>query len=542
MRSVRFDEKLKTESKESVWAEYCSFLDLSIDEYMQIQYRLLLEQIDVMSKCGLGQKLFGGVVPSSVEEFRNKVPLTTYHDYADILLLKRENMLPEKPVLWLKTTWEGGEYPAKTAPYSENMLQTYKNNVIAAMILSVSKGKGRFFIKSGTRVLYSLAPLPYATGLFPELIDSEIKFNFMPSLKEAKKLSFTQQNKKGFQLCMKHGMDMFFGMSSVVYRISKNLQDMSSDSSNNLKSLLKMSPRMAVRMLAALYRSRRDGVPIRPKDLFKLDGFVCGGADTTLYKDELEELWGIRPTEMATGTETSCLAAETWSKNGLVFFPDNCFYEFIPEAEMMRNLSNPEYVPRTYLMNELTAGEKYELVLTVLKGGAFMRYRLGDIYRCIRLKNPQDQIDFPQFEYVDRVPNVIDVAGFTRITAQEIEKVIEYSRLEISDWFATKEYGENGRSYLHMYVELLPEALKSKAVSKKILKEHLSIYFRYYDGDYEDLKRLLGIDPLEVTILKSGTIEAFKQTGRRIPKINPSKQEVLDLLRLLGGSGEGDDG
>lgn len=54
-----------------------------------------------------------------------------------------------------------------------------------------------------------------------------------------------------------------------------------------------------------------------------------------------------------------------------VLFPDACFYEFIPETEMYKNLDDPSYVPRTICMDEVAAGEVYEIVLTVLKGGAF---------------------------------------------------------------------------------------------------------------------------------------------------------------------------
>ena len=70
---------------------------------------------------------------------------------------------------------------------------------------------------------------------------------------------------------------------------------------------------------------------------------------------------------------------------------------------MYKNLDNPSYQPRTYLMNELSANENYELVITVLKGGAFVRYRPGDVYRCIRLKNDADGLDFPQLQ---KIPSI----------------------------------------------------------------------------------------------------------------------------------------
>ncbi len=116
-------------------------------------------------------------------------------------------------------------------------------------------------------------------------------------------------------------------------------------------------------------------------------------------------------------------------------------------SEMEKNFQNPEYQPRTYLMNELRAGEEYELVISNLKGGAFARYRVGDIFRCLRLKNPEEGINLPQFTYVDRDPNVIDISGFTRISAKTIQKAIRLSGLKISNWFAAKDFDEEDRAF-----------------------------------------------------------------------------------------------
>ena len=42
---MKFEEKLKCEGRKEVFDEYCSFMDLNIEEYMQIQKSLLKEQI-----------------------------------------------------------------------------------------------------------------------------------------------------------------------------------------------------------------------------------------------------------------------------------------------------------------------------------------------------------------------------------------------------------------------------------------------------------------------------------------------------------------
>lgn len=536
---MRFEEKIKALPSQEVWEEYCGFLELSLSEYMRVQYRLLDEQIAALAHCELGRRFFGDTVPENATRFRQLVPLTTYGDYADILLMKRENMLPAPPAIWLATTWEGGDSPMKCAPYTQAMLDTYRNNILGAMLLSTSRGRGTFKVKPNARVLYSLAPLPYATGLFPGLVDPEIRIKFLPSLEKAGQMSFSQRCKEGFRLSLSKGMDQFYGMTSIIYSMSKDFPLSGGKGSFSLKDLLGVSPVMLYRILKARYRSKRDGVAIRPGDVFRLDGLVCVGTDTALYKDELEKLWDCRPLEVAGGTETCLLGTETWNKNGLVFFPDNCFYEFIPEQEMLRSLREPDYTPQTYLMDELVAGEKYEIVITSLKGGAFLRYRVGDVYRCLRTKSQQEGLDLPQFEYVDRIPTVIDIDGFTRITRREIQKVVELSRLPVTDWFALKEYDEGNRSFLHLYVELDAQEQKNAALSAELLKEHLSIYFRYYDSDYADLKRLIGVDPLRVTLLKSGSIAAFEGKTEPLERINPGILRVVDFLRYYQGAGVG---
>lgn len=530
---MRFEQKLKKLSQEEIWQEYCGFLDLTMDEYMQIQTRLMDEQIQMWSNCALGQKLLNGKMPKNIDEFRQMIPLTTYEDYADVLLQKQGSMLPDEPIIWIQTTWEGGRHPIKVAPYTKSMLDIYRNNVLACMILSTTDTKGRFDVKACDTFLYGLAPLPYATGLFPLALNDEIEIDFLPPVKEAVKMSFSERNKKGFKMGLSRGIDFFFGLGSVAYFVSLSLASMSSSGGGGGKSLKSVSVPMLYRLAKAKYQCKKEGRELMPKDLFKLKGFMVAGTDNHSYKDDLEELWGIRPMELFAGTEPSCIGTETWTRDGMYFFPDTCFYEFIPEQEMEHNLEDSSYEPKTYLMNEVIPGEKYELVISVLKGGAFVRYRVGDVYRCVGLENAADETHIPRFQYVDRVPTIIDIAGFTRISENSIQSVIDLSHLEIRNWIAIKEYNENKRPLLHLYVEMNPETMVTSALSKEILREHLSVYFKYVDQDYQDLKRILGVDPLEITILKCGTFAAYREkTGRTLRRINPSAHDVMDLLRL----------
>lgn len=434
--------------------------------------------------------------------------------------------------LWIQTTWEGGKHPIKVAPYTESMLDTFKRNVCACLLLGTSTKRGDFKARSTDTILYGLAPLPYATGLLPLAFEEEIGIEFLPPVKDAVKMSFSTRNKVGFKLGLSKGIDYFFGLGSVTYYVSLSLGKMSSGGGGAI-SLLKKSPLRFAKIVLAKCKCIKEGRELKPKDIFKLKGFMVAGTDNACYKDDLEELWGIRPMEIFAGTEPTCIGTETWSRNGLYFFPDACFYEFIPSDEMEKNLADSSYQPRTVLINEVEEGMSYELVISVLKGGAFMRYRVGDKYQCIDLKNKDENIKLPRFKYLDRVPNVIDIGGFTRITENSIDQVVKLSGLKITNYIAKKEFNHNNRPYLHLYVEMDPHAQITQAISIEILREQLSIYFKYVDQDYQDLKKILGIDPLKITIIKAGTFAYYeKNHSHKIKKINPPTLEINELLTI----------
>ena len=444
-------------------------------------------------------------------------------------------MLPDNPDIWIQTTWEGGRHPIKLAPYTRSMLDTFRDTVVACLILSTSRKKGSFNVDKTDKVLYGLAPLPYATGLFPLALNEAIDIKFLPAVKDAVNMSFSERNKLGFKMAMQQDVEYFFGLGSVAYAVSQSLSQMGGRAKLKPADLLKFRPDMLLRIARAKSRCKKENRPLKPKDLFHLKGFMVAGTDNRCYKDDLEELWGVRPMELFAGTEPSIIGTETWTRNGMYFFPDTCFYEFLPIADTIRLMDEPNYNPRTYLMDEVVPGEVYEIVLTVLKGGAFARYRVGDTYRCVGLSSREDGTRIPRFEYVDRVPDIIDIAGFTRISAAGIRNVIELSGLPVVGWVALKEYTAENRPYFHLYVEVEKSEFLNRAVNTQVLRDLLTTYFKYTDQDYRDLKKILGMDPLKVTVLRSGSFAHFEQLHGRVPRqMNPTRLEVEELVNYAG--------
>ena len=50
---MRFQDKLREVSQSELWEEYCGFLELTVEEFMKIQKRLLREQMELWGKSGV---------------------------------------------------------------------------------------------------------------------------------------------------------------------------------------------------------------------------------------------------------------------------------------------------------------------------------------------------------------------------------------------------------------------------------------------------------------------------------------------------------
>lgn len=518
MKQLR--ELLLEEDYERISEEYLGFLDITLDEFMEVQERLLLEQIDLLSKCTLGKKLLGKKKISTIEEFRNNVPLTRYEDYADTLLNKKSEDLPSEPLYWVQTTWKGGQEPIKLAFYSKAMAEEHIRMFLSSLIIATGKKRGHFTLRNHDKFLNGMAPLPYLTGFAPYILENEIDFEYLPPTEEAEQLSFRDRNKVGFELAVKKGADLFFGLSSVLVKIGEGF----ASGSNNSKIMMPSNFKQAVKIVKAGYKKKILKQKLLPKDLFEFKGIVCGGTDSETYKSQIEYYFGTTPLEIFGGTESGAVATETWSRNGMTFFADVNFLEFIPESEMIKEMENNEYTPSTVLFNEILPGEIYELVITKLRGGAFVRYRIGDIIKCVANENIEDNIKLPQGKYIDRVSNIIDLSGFTRITKQLIGDSIKLSGLRVNGWTACKEYGED-RPYINLYIDgFFTE-------ENDVLKEAINIQMKKMDTDYNDVHLLLGHEPLKLTVLKEGTFEKYKELYKTtIANINPNMEEVDKLI------------
>jgi len=525
-------ELFKQGRHEELWQRCCGFIDLSLDDFMKVQRRLLLEQLELLKGCELGRYIMNGANPNTVVEFREQVPLTTYTDYAPYLLKRKMDVLPRKPILWQYTSGKSGEYPFRWAPVTAGQLDEIEPLIFAMVFFSGCKQRKEIVFNEHDKVFYGMAPPPYATGSMARAFPHEL-FNFLPSVEEAEQMSFEDRIQQGFKMALSEGLDLCFALSSVTVAIGNRFSQ--SGKKTDIKALLKR-PRALLRLIKGLIKSKLAGRPLLPKDIWSLKGLITFGIDGSVYREKIREMWGRYPLDFHGCTEAILIAMQTWDYQGMTFIPHLNFFEFIPEEESIKSREDPTYQPSTLLLDEVKPGD-YELVITSFHGGPFIRYRLGHLIKIISLRNEQLNIDIPQMVFLSRIDDQIDIAGFTRLSEKAIWQALENTGIAYEDWTARKEVKD--KPVLHLYLELRENGFVTEEQAAESVHQEL----KRLDAPYADLESFTGLRPLEITLLPENAFHLYKlrqQTAGaelahlKPPHINPSDDTINFLVNTAG--------
>jgi hypothetical protein len=529
MQSIRYP--IVRSEYDRVWKKYCGFLDLSLEQFMSIQESLLLQQLDKIAHCPLGKKLIGGRTPASVEEFRHLVPLTNYEDYLAELDPGDEQALPEKPYAWAHTSGASGIF--KRIPYTLESYNRSLDNLMSVLILACSKHRGQSSIMEGDRVLFNVAPTPYLSGILAS--GASQMFNLRPVMPPDMhdSMDFKEKVAKSFEISLRTGMDILVALTSVLVKTGNDFHRLSRNSQVS-KHLLHAGA--FFRLSRAFLRSKLEKRSLLPKDLWPVKAIIGWGIDTSIYRELVHQYWGAYPYEFHASTEAGIIAVQSWSRKGMTFIPHSSFFEFIPETEWLKNKSDVFYEPRTLLLSEVKPGERYELVITSFYSMPFIRYRLGHLIRITALADEEAKVYLPQMVFETRADDLIDIAGFTRVSEKTVTQAITNAGIDYEDWTIRKET-RWGKPALHLYIEpshdYQPADLAS-VIHGELMKT---------DPGYHDLAVMMELQPLEVTLLRPGTFQDYyrerQENGlelarRRPPRMNAS-DDVIRGLTGLGG-------
>lgn len=506
-------------------------MDLSTDQYLGIQTNLLLEQLELLGGCELGRRLVGSRTLTSVEDFRNSVPLTTYDDYAYALLERREDLLPAKPVLWQRTSGASDQYPCKWAPITQRMYEEMGTVVVSILILATARFKGDISFGEGENMLYALAPPPYATGCWGRRAAEELPIRFLPPLDDAENMTFEERLAQALRMGLDSGIELAFGLPSVLVAIGEQIGENRLGASELFG--LARKPRAALRAALAMIKARLARRPLLPRDLWRLRGVATAGTDASLYRQRIQRLWGRTPLDVYGSTEGLVMALQAWDYQDMTFVPYFNFLEFLPEGEGAERVNG--HGAKTLLLHELEVGKNYEVVITNFHGGPFVRYRIGDMVTVTSLENERLGIRLPQVRFYSRCDGILDLGGFARLTEKTIGEAVNRTGIPYAEWTARKEV--HGSSLLHLYIELKENGLEPDQVRSAIHHE-----LKQLDQPYAEMETLLRVRPLELTVLPTGTfakyIAAQRENGADLahikpPHVNPSDEVLRALLEGL---------
>jgi len=527
-------ELLQQGRDEELWQMCCGFLSLNLEQFMAIQKRLLLEQIRLLNGCTLGRKIMHDVRPETVEEFREHVPLTTYADYCPELMEKREAPLPAEPVLWARTSGRSGEYPCRWVPITQKYSHEMSMLMYGLGSLSSCKEWGDTSqLPEHPRLIYTVAPRPYMSGAMASMLEQQTLLNYLPALEEAEDMSFEDRIKLGFKQALSQGIDYFFGLSLVLVAVGDKFTQ--SSDKVNIRPLLS-EPKALFRLAKGLAKSKLARRPMLPRDLWAIKGIISSGLDSWVYKDKIKELWGRYPLDVYASTEGGIIATQTWDYDSMTFIPNLNFLEFIPEKEHFKWQLDRSYQPQTVLLDEVRAGENYEIIITNFHGGALVRYRIGDMIRITSLRNEKLGINLPQMVFERRADGLLNFVVI-QLTEKLIWQAIEKAGIAYEDWTAYKKPGE---SVLRLLIEPKNsyqgnEVDIAAAVQKQILKPEDEGHTA--SGVLEDLTDMFDFS-VEVMLLPRGAFANYTAQRQaegadlahlKPPHINPS-EKVLSLL------------
>ena len=523
----------------TAWQRYCGFLGLRLESFLEIQALLLAEQMKLIGGSRLGRRLLRQTIPGTVDEFRDTVPLTDYGDYVRALEGCRTDRLPPGEYVWAHTTGAQARY--KYIPYTRRAYLRLLDTLMATFIMSTARHEGDVRIRPGDVVMYNVPPRPYLSGLLVFGMEDRFGLKGVIAPAAAEEMEFKAKLRANFERGLREKVDLIISMTSVLVRAGESFDpdlkrpgrsDASAETSQR-----DLNWRAASRLAKAWLKSAILRRPLRAGDIWPAKGIIGWGVDTPVFRDQVKTYWGRLPYEIYACTEGGVMGMQAGEGRGLAFTPYSDFFEFIPEADSLRSREDPGFKPRVLLLNEVEPGETYEVVITNFYGIPLVRYRAGHLIRFLS-REAQVHEGCPEFEFLGRSDDRLDVAGFTRIDEKTLWEAIRNSGLPLGDWTMRAEHRDE-KPILHLYAEGL-DSLGADAVALQV-HEHL----KQIDDFYRDLEVMLNIRPLRVTLLTPGTFdrlytEKYDQ-GKELaelqpPRTNPDEQTVRDLVRLSEAS------
>jgi len=518
--------------RDTAWERFTGFRNLTVEQFCEIQEQLLVEQIRTIGASKLGMRLLRMGKPRSAEEFRENIPFTTYADYTKYLDPIARKDLPSFEYMWVHTTGAQARY--KYVPYTRRAYTRMLDNLMGGFLLSTAREQGEVRIGPGSTIMYNVPPRPYLSGFVAFGMERRFGLKGILEPAVAEHMEFKTKVRTNFEVAMESKVDLIISLTSVLVSAGEQFEDsmaLRKNGNNSRGNRAKLSWRAKLKLANAVLKAGLSGRRPRAGDMWDPKGIIGWGVDTPVFRDRVKGYWGVAPREIYACTEGGVMGVQSKGANGMVFNPYMNFLEFLPASEVARLEADPAYAAQTQLLSEVVPGEKYEVVISSYYGMPFVRYRLG---HQIRFLEPSGAESLPEFEFLGRSDDRLDIAGFTRIDEKTMWQAVRDTGLPIGSWTARTE-SRDGKPILHLYAEADDGIAQAEAEDK------LHMALRAEDDFYRDLEDMLGIRPLEITLLPTGTWDRYYDNRLRQglelhhlvpPRMNSSHDDVTELVNI----------
>ncbi len=388
---------------ETIWRKYCGFLDLTKDEFYEIQRELLLDELLLVHKSPLGQSLLKSGLPKNIGDFRQVCRLTTYRDYRPHLENQQESSLAEPAFYWDDGNAWGRE--TRCVPYTKQGYETAVDNSLAALILSSANRKQEVNLRPQDRMFWD--PSDQSSLLSNLACEMTQRFGFfnIHALSGSSKGESGHKGEFDWGRGMTGGLDILVGPNSALTQLG---QAISSGRPTLWIQPSALHPLAMLRLAKGYLKSRFLGRQMMPKDFWAPKVLLTWQLSEFEIDRETARYWGKFPYQPYYCPEGSVMGLPGWNRKGVTLIPYSNFYEFIPEDEYLKSWQDADYHPQTVLFHELNEGRRYELVITNLHGMPFLRYRVGHLIKVIAQEDPEIGVRLPQIVFESRCDQRLD--------------------------------------------------------------------------------------------------------------------------------------
>jgi hypothetical protein len=436
----------------------------------RVNEKLLFKILRRNKDCMYGRR-YGFSDIRTVEEYRSRVPITTYSDYKDLIdrMVKddEKGLITSLPLVGYGQS-SGSVGTRKFIPITKDVLRIFTKYTVTRMMgiaddYMKKNGLGRLYPGRG------MFTLPGFDDVLPNglpcnnIVDASARrigflYPVILSVPFRKRLTGAEANFRyvnlRFALEDKNSMYIFSAFvksyTDMILYLQKHWETLVEDIENGTVSDLSgATPEARARILAATRPNPARAAELRAEFEKGFDETIAkrlwphlcviSGIGTSTYAPfaELARKYSkdiLFDFSIYGATEGLFAACDRIGDGRQLMLPDSCYYEFIPVDDESRIFS----------ITELEVGRDYEIVITNQAG--LYRYKCGDVITVV-----DHLYDCPYVQFAYRKGQLINVLG-EKTTEAHInalaERLSEQTGLSIMHWAAYVDYNSDPCSYV----------------------------------------------------------------------------------------------